>query len=384
MRSGRLIEGFYDCQYCGTKRIRGGLSNCPNCGKQRGTGTRFYMDSSNINYVDSDKAKTISRQPDWLCSFCDQLNSATLSNCSSCGASKDDSEKNYFDMKNEEDFSKDFSFDVGSGMGSSKDSSSGMRDGWVFSKYNSFRMGILNFLTSFVMKFNKNLLLKLSAVFGAILFLVLFIFMLIPREDTLTINELKWKRSISIEEERTVSESGWSVPSRGRVYKTKNEIHHYDSVIDHYETVEETKTREVIDRYEDYVSGYRDLGNGYFEEIISSRPVYRTETYIETRQKPVYIQVPIYKTKYYYKIDKWFVCRSVDTSGSDKEIYWGTVTLKDGEREGSKSESFVIVAKNKKDKTVSYNIDFDRWSSLNVGDVVNVKINLLGGIDFID
>lgn len=57
------------------------------------------------------------------------------------------------------------------------------------------------------------------------------------------------------------------------------------SVIDHYETVEVRRSREVYDHDEVTLE---DDGNGHFVEV--SHPVYRTEYYTVTEQQPVYRQ----------------------------------------------------------------------------------------------
>lgn len=64
----------------------------------------------------------------------------------------------------------------------------------------------------------------------------------------------------------------------------------YETVIDHYETVEEQRSRQVIDHYETYYT-YADNGDGTFSETPNERPVYTTEYYTETVEKPVYKQV---------------------------------------------------------------------------------------------
>lgn len=404
-RKGRIIEGFWNCQYCGTKKIRGGLRECPNCGKPRGIGTKFEMDMVNPNYVKPEIAKTISKNPDWLCSFCESLNNDNDCNCISCGASKEDSEKNYFQMKAEkekkeqairdeeeklneeyEDMTSDLLDEILEDVEENHYTSSDSCE--EISTYKINNKNQFNFLTSvcsFVGDFVKNINpMVIIGALASVLLIVGFIWLLIPKEDTLTVSQIKWERSISIEEERTVKEDGWSVPIGGRTYKTTSEIHHYDQVLDHYETVTETKTRQVVTGYEDYVSGYRDLGNGYFEEIISSRPVYGTETYTETRQEPVYISVPVYQTYYYYEIEKWFHCRSIDTSGEDKNPYWGEVSLGIKEREGSKSERYIIIATNKDGEVNNYTLNFSDWETINIGDVLKVKVYLFNQIEILD
>ena len=85
---GRFIKGYWDCRYCQTKGIEGGIRDCPNCGKPRDSDVRFYM-KSKTDYVEEKLAKTINRNPDWICSYCDSLNSDSNKNCVSCGASKE-------------------------------------------------------------------------------------------------------------------------------------------------------------------------------------------------------------------------------------------------------------------------------------------------------
>ena len=96
----KLIEGFWSCDKCGREKIRSRYDSCPGCGSRRNINTKYEMlDAS--NYVDADTAKNIDRNPDWLCPYCNNLNRANSNSCSSCGASKDSSTKDYFQNKRE-------------------------------------------------------------------------------------------------------------------------------------------------------------------------------------------------------------------------------------------------------------------------------------------
>ena len=101
---GRIIEGLWDCPYCGTKGNRGSVRECPCCGKPRGNDTKFYLPKEK-NYLSDEEANKISKEPDWLCSFCDSYNSATTTVCHECGHTRDESDLNYFEKqkKNEEE-----------------------------------------------------------------------------------------------------------------------------------------------------------------------------------------------------------------------------------------------------------------------------------------
>ena len=99
---GKIIEGLWDCPFCGNKRIRAGQKTCPDCGHPQDENTKFYMPDE-IKYVSEEEAEKISRNPDWQCSFCGSLNSDDLNVCKNCGATKEDSERNYFEMRQQEE-----------------------------------------------------------------------------------------------------------------------------------------------------------------------------------------------------------------------------------------------------------------------------------------
>ena len=105
---GNIVMGYWDCPVCGSKGIRGDKVNCPSCGRARGD-VKFYMkgysegetreenERGDIEYLSEDEAKYVSNNPDWYCSFCNSLNSDNAQFCSNCGATRADSEANYFD-----------------------------------------------------------------------------------------------------------------------------------------------------------------------------------------------------------------------------------------------------------------------------------------------
>ena len=105
----KLVMGYWDCPVCGTKEIRGDVANCPSCGRARGD-VQFYMkgynegetreedERSDVEYLDEEQAKYVSKNPDWYCSFCNSLNNDKAQVCGNCGATRADSEANYFEM----------------------------------------------------------------------------------------------------------------------------------------------------------------------------------------------------------------------------------------------------------------------------------------------
>ncbi len=392
---GRLLYGYWDCSYCGRTAIRGDKRECPGCGKPRDEHTKFYMHKK--EYVPKAEAVKVNRNPDWICHFCDQLNSDDDTVCVSCGASRDGENRDYFDARAEEkqkekrriiqqtqtEATRSTSYQVYSEPEVSKKTKKKPKDNGnpyresveelrkkqeVWKRENPTISDHLENcgkkLGSFFSKYGMMLLIiVLSAALIAGL-----VYLFIPKEHSLTVEEMSWKRSITIEKYDWVDESGWSLPHGAKLERTAQEIASYVQVIDHYET----KTRQVIVGYEDKVTGYKDLGNGYFEEIITQVPVYGTEEY----EEPVYRQQPVYQTKYYYEIQKWIYGRSVTTNGTDLEPYWGEITLGKNERQGSSSETYTIVGVNEDGEEMKVTMNYDDYMRLEIGAVVKVKVTL--------
>ena len=166
---------------------------------------------------------------------------------------------------------------------------------------------------------------------------------------------------------------------------SQEEIYEYKQVLDHYETKTRQVSEQVLDGYDTVVTGHRDLGNGYFEEITSEVPRYRTEYRTETYEEPVYISVPIYETKYYYEIDKWMHDRNIKTNGHDKNPYWGEFTLADKEKEGPRTTKYEMTGTvmDKKEKEYTFQISEQEWKTYNIGDEITVTINNLGMVEIV-
>ena len=303
---GRIIEGFWDCKHCNTTGIRGSIRECPNCSKARDENTSFYLNKKKISYVPKEKAVDINRNPDWVCEYCNQLNSDNNKYCVSCAAPRTGQNLNYFenqkkkDEERKQDLLKDVEYKNQNYSSNSYDSVSVISDTSYssrssYSQKNSF--SLRNLFSTYMMP----ILITLFSIIG----IAAFIFLLIPKPQEVTIQQMSWERSIDIEKYQTVEESDWSLPSDARLLYSQEEFSHYEQVLDHYETRTKQVAKERISGYEEYVSGYRDLGNGYFEEITSSRPIYETYYETETYEEPIYRDEAVYKTKYYYEIDKW-------------------------------------------------------------------------------
>ena len=359
----KLVMGYWDCPFCGSKGIRGDVVNCPSCGRARGD-VQFYMkdydegetreenDRADVEYLSEEQAKYVSKNPDWYCSFCNSLNSDNAQFCGNCGASREDSESNYFQMLEKKKAREAAEAAAQAGNKAPQKPS------------------------------RKPLFIIL-----ALLLVIVGVFVFMNGNKTagdLKVTALNWVRNINIEENRMFSESGWELPSGAEKTDARNEIHHYDQVLDHYENVDVRRSRQVVDHYETYYT-YSDNGNGTFTEVPHERPVYTTEYYTETVRQPVYRSVPRYATKYYYNIWRWTPSRDVTARGDDHNTAWPEVTLAENEREGQRSEAyrFTVEHTQKNKPAETYRLAESDWMNLNVGDQIYITAKRTGSNPYI-
>ena len=335
---GKIVKGCWDCDYCGADRISGEIKICPNCGKPRGKDIKFYMAGPKENV---DHPENINKNPDWLCPYCKTLNPDDNKFCSACGAAREESEQNYFESKEAEEKKKREREEAQR----REDESHGVKSSGGAGRS------------------------RLPLLAGLAVFVFLLVFLLMPKSKSFHVDSKTWERSVSIEKYQEVEESGWELPADAWDVTEKEEVFTYQSVLDHYETRTREVPVEVLDGY-DVTTEYKDLGNGYFEEVEIETPRYRTEYRTETYEEPIYVSVPIFKTKYYYKIMKWLYDRDETTSGADNEPYFAELSLPDTERESGRSEKYWIISGDR-----TYSTSYDIWKLIETGDNIKAIVN---------
>ncbi len=356
---GKLVMGYWDCPVCGQKEIAGDVMNCPSCGRARGD-VQFYMKNgadnaprkadnrADMEYLSEEKAAEIGKNPDWYCSFCNSLNRDHAAFCSNCGATRESSESNYFDQ-----------------LKKRKEAEQAEQAAQTRSQPQAKPQK------------SKRPLAILAIILVAIIGLVVFMNGNKTQGD-LQVTDLAWTRSIPVEQYQQFSESGWTLPEGAEITAQRQEIHHYDQVLDHYEDVEVERSREVLDHYDTEYT-YEDLGNGTFEEVPHDVPVYVTEYYTEIVQEPVYVPVPRYQTKYDYTIWRWVQVRTETASGTEHNAAWPELNLKEDEREGSpRAELYTFTVKNEKDVRTTYSLAESDWNNINVGNRLNITAKRTG------
>lgn len=385
---GKIKEGLWDCSYCGTRRIGGSKRECPNCGRTRGADTEFYF-NEDAEYVSEEVERIINRNPDWVCQFCNSLNSDSDIYCKSCGSMRTSDNLDYFSSKEINDKYHINVFEENNDLEDIDD------EDFIENLYsksltsnestdNNLINGFKEKLSSFADMLANNSTVVLSVI--VILFLILGItYLLIPKNEILTIQSFSWNREICIEKYQTVSESSWYLPADARLKYTRNEYYGTERVLDHVETKTRTVTKSRLVGHEEVVVGHRDLGNGYFEDITSSKPIYQDYQETETYTENVYRDDPVYRTKYYYDIDKWIYDRSYKSSGNDHNPYWAEVpTLPSNERISGKDERYFIEGINKKEKQRKIGLEYGDWIEVEIGQTVKLKVPALGNAKVIE
>ena len=185
----KTVIGCWDCDYCGSDRISGDVKICPHCGKPRGKDITFYM-AGPKKYADPD---AVSKNPDWLCPYCNTLNPDSSGFCSACGASREESEDNYFQLKEKEREKK-------------RKLEESLRSQEVPAKRRKRRRAG-----------NRIRLL----FFAIILFLI---YTNIPKDKTIRVDSKELERSISIERYQETKESGWDLPDEARDVTSRDEV----------------------------------------------------------------------------------------------------------------------------------------------------------------
>ena len=332
---GKIVVGCWDCDYCGADRISGEIKICPNCGKPRGKDVTFYM-AGPKNYVeDPDK---INKNPDWVCPYCQTLNPDDNKFCSACGSAREESDTNYFESK-EKDRERE----------EKREEDRRKAEGTDLAARASGRSRL-------------PLILILLAIFG------LMVFAFMPKTRKMHVDSKTWERKVSIERYQEVRESSWNLPDGAWDVTSRDEVYTYNHVLDHYETRTREVSEQVLDGYDTEIE-YRDLGNGYYEEIEHQVPRYRTEYHTETYQEPVYVDIPVFAKKYYYSIMKWLYDRDEVTSGADNEPFFAELNLPENERESGRSEQYWILSGDKR-----YRINYDLWKQIKTGSDIKATV----------
>ena len=380
-----IVEGMWDCK-CGKKRIPGGTMVCPKCFLARGKDVEFYCPDDAREVTDEKELERARENPDWNCQACNAGNRFSNDTCSACGARKPVLwEENLHDVTKDRSQTRD-------------DTNNSQKTSAVFSSLKSkLPITIIGASVAGV------------TLLSLLIYGIVYLFSSHPQEVKVT--GFEWTQSINVEEYRTLTQTDWNVPVDGRVISTSQQVHHYDKVLDHvnhlnrvvydkvqdgYETVKRTKSERVQDGTERVKVGSTKTsrGNGYYDStpVYENRPKYKTvnreysEQVAKYKQVPrnepydenVYVDVPIYKTKYTYLIDRWVDANPVSLNGTDKNPRWPEVSVSSTRRAANKHSSYIVYFSNKEGQRLSYETDLNSWQAFQVSEIYTAEVRNVG------
>lgn len=413
------VEGYWDCPYCNNVRIKGRHRTCPNCGHPRDASTRFYtLETDKGHAMSRDEFRRLSNESDtgqstlpntkdmpadtsdWLCEHCDSYNRAWEDTCRSCGAPRDGT-STYRDRNGTEIRT----YDSNETLVSVKVDDLPKRP----NKTETTDDARDDNLDATARKGNT-IGEALSLIVLLVVCAMLAVWTFSPHPRTVTVSSFDWTRDTEIEVLKTFEEKDWSLPPNARLLQKSQEIHHYDEILDHYETKYHIVYDHVLDHYEtkyrtvyDYVLDHyetyqttKDNGDGTFDVSEDSRPVYknvpRQEAYREpvyknvprqeAYQEPVYQSKPVYQTQYHYEIERWVHARDVHETGDDHEPTETTVTLSPatgehgtGKERKKEPTTEYGVTDNTGKTPVHYTAPYEIWEKLELGSTVNATVD---------
>ncbi|MCP4873349.1 MAG: zinc ribbon domain-containing protein [Proteobacteria bacterium] len=186
----------------------------------------------------------------------------------------------------------------------------------------------------------------------------LLVTMLWKKDVTLEATSRSWERSILIEAKQPTKEAKWcdNLPR------------------DAYAVTRSSKQRDTkkIPDGETCTTKRKDNGDGTFNEYQDCKPKYREE--------------PIYDEWCAYTADRWHEARTLNAAGDASSAPdWPTVTLaKTGEcvgceREGKRSDSYVVQFLDADGKTHDCDLVEARWAGIEIGSKWTSKASVIGG-----
>ena len=372
--AGKIIRGYWDCPQCGMKGIDGLVDTCPGCGAGKDKNVRYYMKAveevseAELNAAGMSSEEADGAHKEWVCPYCGFLNNYSDTTCVRCGADKEEKEQEYGGDTSQVQYTAD----AHGNLQQTAAASAAAAEAKEASKETYVKKPASASLPNTKDGGSRSGSIMKRLLLAAAILLIVFLFW--PHTNSEAITGFEWARSVTVEELQTFQESGWSLPYGARQTDARREFYGYEQVLDHYETVYYTREKEVFDHY-DISYTYTDNGNGTFTENEVRTPVYRTETYEEPVQEPVYRNQAVYQTKYYYDIDRWTVLDTYETSGTDHDPKWSDAyTLTDNQRDSMRTEIYYTIY----DNTTKRRVDYSEWEGQEIGDGVYVTTNLLG------
>jgi hypothetical protein len=409
---------LWSCSNCSTTDISGKYRNCPNCNQPHSAG-----DPDEVYYVDptpevvsrtSEGEPIPERLPHKNCPRCEEVNEYEEPVCTKCGAEFDSSTFTNSVIRYEDDALTVTPGESDTFVSRAQDE---LDATWAVNVVDSGdkqppiqrfvrRMSDLPRVGPMVARVRAyvherdeyvsrrrtqivSAIIAAIAVVLAVIVITTVAFVFRKQPGTITVQELRWSRSIEIEVYQTDHRAAWYRPSEGRVTDVRYEVSGHHSEFDHYETENYTDREYQYvgqESYQDCDTDAVNNGDGTitYERSCSteSRSVYDWVNVPKQRTVEVTRQVADWDYRYYYDIDVWMHQDIVTAQGVNSEptdpalpqLNTGNFPSLDeigDQRTLTPSTTLTVVYCDKKGCDNRKNVSFSTWSQLKPGDTVN-------------
>lgn len=344
------VEAWWLCNSCNSPyRIPGRTKKCPNCGNPKDESETYMPPVMNAPLLSAQQLAAMGvdedHSSDQQCVYCGYFSQPGTPECPWCGANLEDVARTSHKCPNCKFETNLLTCPECGAETKPKGSASPL----------SFLPSIRS---SGGGEFDLTALLRFWWIPVILLAIAGLIWFFTPRTTTVVVQDVQWTCTIPLQEYQYNQHEDWSLPVGAENVSSETRIHHYDQVLDHYETVchweqqldgydTETYTESVCESVYSYTSQ-----TCYDDGTCDTEDHYTTECHDETRTRdvprykdvevcvdePRYRDEPVYQTYYFYSIWEWVFIAPAVTSGHGLNPYWPTDYLVD-ERHRALTES---------------------------------------------
>lgn len=123
------------------------------------------------------------------------------------------------------------------------------------------------------------------------------------------------------------------------------------------------ETEEIVD-YDNVITGTKSVPVQKMRETEQG-----TEFYVETVEEPVYSVTPVYKTKYHYRQEEWYIMPFIKNKGTGLLPAYGRVNFDDNEKVLSRETRYYLLLS---DYEEPVEVGKETFYSLEDGDIVTI------------
>jgi hypothetical protein len=413
-----IREGRWDCTSCGSTGVPGRHVDCPGCGRPRPEGTRFYLSDDAPVVVDPERLAEARAGADWACARCGGTNRASLAECGGCGAPREGvspAPEPASPVPSAEPVAATPAppADAASAASAPAEPVAAPAQAAAPPRPPTWPLGLARARKR---DYAVTLPFILLAVWVTIVQVARYRESI--RMHPAVVVDKEWRRSLWMQRHAIVEEASWTLPESAVVVRKEKQLHHHErvrtgyrestrsvpsttTVRDGYDEVETPVTERVQTGSASYTCGQKDLGNGYFEDVTCSRPVYesRTTTRTERRarerevtsyetvtsQVPVYENRPVYADWYVYRVPRWQIADSIVSASRTAVPAWPALPPRDDSRYRlyDRKEWILVTVLNGAGEHVRIEVDSATWRQYRPGQRVAYRVPDFLNIDLL-